>query len=155
MRTPRNVGILKPWASCLRLLAIVTAVGCGSDGGLPDMVAIRGTVTYKGQPLTHGTVLYLPKDESGRQARGEIQRNGRFVLTTLRAGDGAQVGEYSIVVIALQAHPGEDRAAIEAAGGMIQRGYIIPEKYTKSDASGLSDSVDKKHSGKKDISLDG
>lgn len=148
-----HAGVAGLWASRLSLFIIAAVAGCGSDG-LPGMVAIQGTVTYKGQPLTHGTVLYLPKDGSGRQARGEIQPDGRFALTTLRAGDGAQVGEYSIVVISLAPHPGEDRAAIEAAGGMIERGYIIPEKYTKPETSGLSDTVDKNHSGKKDIVLD-
>ena len=149
-----DAGLQRMWASRLSVLIIAAAAGCGSDG-LPGMVAIQGTVTYKGEPLTHGTVLYLPKDGSGRQARGEIQPDGRFELTTLRAGDGAQVGEYSIVVIALQPHPGEDRAAIEAAGGIIERGYVIPEKYTNRDTSGLSDTVDKNHSGEKDIVLDG
>ena len=36
---------------------------------------------------------------------------------------------------------------------MIRRGYAIPEKYTKAETSGLSDVVDDRHSGVKDIVL--
>lgn len=118
------------------------------------MVAIRGQVTYNGAPLSHGTVLYLPKAQGGRQARGEIE-DGKFQLTTLRSGDGAQQGEYDIVIIALEAHPGEPttREEIEQAGGLIQRGFAIPERYTKAETSGLSDVVDKNHPGTKTIAL--
>ena len=135
------------------IIAVLLSTGC-HESGLPNMVPIRGTVTYDGQPLTEGNVLYLPKTSGGRQARGDIQPDGSFRLTTLRKDDGAQMGEYDIVVIALNPHPGEpSREELEAAGGLIERGYAIPEKYTKRETSGLSDSVSKDHSGKMEIML--
>ena len=97
------------------------------------MVPIRGEVLLDGKPLSDGTVLYLPKAQGGRQARGAISKDGSFRLTTLREDDGAQVGEYNIVVIAYEAHPGEPtREEVEAAGGLIKRGFAVPEKYNKS-----------------------
>jgi hypothetical protein len=118
------------------------------------MVPIRGEVFYNGKPLTEGTVLYLPTKAGGRQARGDIQPDGTFRLTTLRDGDGAQKGEYGVVVIALKPHPGEpSREEIEQAGGMIQRGSLIPEKYNLPETSGLTDVVDENHSGSKRLEL--
>jgi hypothetical protein len=142
--------------SCIAWLlffALLAPVGC-SEPGLPNMVPIRGTVTYQGKPLQEGTVLYVPKSADGRQARGDIQPDGSFRLTTLREHDGAQQGEYDIVVIALEPHPGEppSREEVEARGG-IRRKSIIPPKYTKAETSGLSDVVDDRHPGVKDLEL--
>jgi len=139
---------------CAGLLWMAVLPGCGRDG-LPNMVAIRGTVSYQGKPLTEGTVLYLPQDPQGRQARGDVAADGTFTLTTLRNGDGAQQGSYRIVVIAYKPHPGEmTREQIEAAGGLIHREFSIPEKYTKAETSGLTDEVNRDHSGIKQLALE-
>lgn len=143
-------------ATCLSIAAalaiLVVVAGCG-DGG-PKLVPIRGQVTYEGQTLKSGTILYVPRDRAaGRQARGEIQPDGTFQLMTFKPGDGALVGEYDIAIVALDVHPGESREAIEAAGGIVQRGSLIPEKYGDPSTSGLSDSVNADHSGEKRIEL--
>lgn len=128
------------------------SAACG-PAGLPNMVPIRGTVRVDGKPLNEGTVLYLPIG-SGRQARGDIQPDGSFQLTTLREGDGAQYGEYQVVVIAYKPHPGEPtREQIEAMGGKIEREFAIPEKYTQGETSGITDTVDANHSQVKEIEL--
>lgn len=129
--------------------------GCGGPAGLPDMVPIRGTVSYAGQKLTEGTVIYAPVASDGRQARGNIQPDGSFRLTTLREHDGAQHGEYKIVVIALEPHPGEppSREEVEAAGGGIKRESLIPNKYTSAATTDLTDSVGADHGGVMNIEL--
>jgi hypothetical protein len=129
--------------------------GCGGPPGLPDMVPIRGTVAYNGKMLTEGTVIYAPTSSEGRQARGTIQADGSFRLTTLRENDGAQQGDYKIVVIALEPHPGEppSREEVEAAGGLIKRGYLVPEKYTSAATTDLTDLVNDDHSGVMEIEL--
>ena len=128
--------------------------GC-NRGGSPNMVKIRGTVTYNGQPLTQGTVVYVPQGAEGRQARGEIQPDGSYVLTSLKDGDGAQQGDYVITVVSLKPHPGEPttREEIERTGGRIVRESAIPDKYSNPATSGLADNVTKKHPGTKDIAL--
>jgi hypothetical protein len=137
----------------LILCALVSSiVGCG--GGGPKMMPIEGEVIYQGKPLTTGTVLYVPRDRAaGRQARGEIQSNGTFQLMTFKPADGAMLGEYDIAIVALKPHPGESREAIEAAGGIVPRGSLIPDKYSDPSTSGLSDSITTDHSGKKRIEL--
>ena len=72
-------------------------------------------------------------------------------MTSLKRGDGVMMGDYHIVVYAYEPHPGEPSTREEheqlASKGEIERGFIIPEKYTRPDASGLSDTVDGNHSG--------
>lgn len=141
----------------LVLVAICTSLimSCGRPAGLPNMVPIRGTVSYGGSMLTEGTVIYAPVASEGRQARGTIQRDGSFRLTTLRENDGAQHGEYKVVVIALEPHPGEppSREEVEAAGGRITRGSLIPDRYTSAATTDITDSVNDDHAGVMKIEL--
>lgn len=151
--------MMHSWTRGLRnavlFLASSALLGCGGPAGLPDMVPIRGTVSFKGELLTDGHVIYAPVSAEGRQARGAIQTDGSFRLTTLRENDGAQQGEYKIVVIALEPHPGEppSREEVEAAGGKIRRGSLIPKRYTSAETTELSDSVDDSHDGVMKIEL--
>lgn len=138
------------WIALYLLFALFA--GCGPSG--PAMVPIEGTVVYNDKPLTSGTVIYVPDDRvNGRQARAEIQSDGSFELTTFEPGDGALHGQYTITVVALDVHPGEDRASIEANGGLVKRGSLIPERYGDPSQSGLTDNVDDDHSGTKRIEL--
>lgn len=147
-----------------RILLLVTTIlsfqvlGC-ADNNPFGAIPVRGKVTYNGQPLTQGEVLYNPTDPSGRRAKGKIQGDGTFQLTTLEKNDGAIPGDYQISVLAYAPHPGEP-SRTEASEQpdqikqRIQRGHIIPEKYTDPETSGLTDVVDKNHSGFKEIILE-
>lgn len=80
--------------SCCRLMALVVAgavsaiAGCGSSSG-PQMMPIKGNITYNGQPLTQGRVVYMPKEPTAaRQANGPTSI--RMLLTKL--GDLLQAG---------------------------------------------------------------
>jgi hypothetical protein len=128
---------------------IVFVAGCGSSSEL-DMVPIRGEVTFNGQPLTVGSVIYMPVGATGRQATGKIQPDGSFQLTTREANDGALAGEYKIVVHAVKA-PWEEAPSREE---MEKRGRrpvvmtsLVPERYANPETSGLRDNVDSSHSG--------
>ncbi len=139
-------------------LTLAVTFGC-HRGGLPGTIPVRGKVIYGGKPLAEGEVLYNPVDASGRRARGVIQSDGTFRLTTIENGDGALPGEYRIAVVAYAPHPGEpgrteptDTDARIARS--IKRGFLIPERYIDPETSGLSDVVDKQHSGYKELILE-
>jgi hypothetical protein len=139
------------------LAALLFLAGCGSKSGL-DTVPIKGEVTYNGKPLADGTVVYLPEQgSSGRQAMAPIQSDGSFSLTTQTANDGVMKGKYQIVIFAYEPQSAEPktREEIEALvnKGGSERGFVIPEKYTDPEKSGLSDIVDESHSGFKKIEL--
>jgi hypothetical protein len=77
----------------LALLAL--AAGCG-----PNLAQVSGKVTYNGEPVKGGTLIFSPVSESqnspGRPGSAEIQQDGTFVVTTERPRDGAVVGRHRI-----------------------------------------------------------
>jgi hypothetical protein len=83
------------WATALALCLVLGVGGCGS-GKYP----VRGTVTLEdGTPLTRGLVIFERVGE-GRPmtARGNIQADGRYELSTDKPGDGAPPGLYKVVI---------------------------------------------------------
>lgn len=74
--------------------ACLLFAGCGS--GL-DIAPTRGTISVKGEKLTHGRVMFMPIG-GGQPAVGEIQPDGSFVMSTVDEGDGALVGEHSVQI---------------------------------------------------------
>jgi len=142
----------------LGLLTCVLSSGC-RKGGLPGTIPVRGKVIYDGRPLGEGEVLYNPVEKTGRRARGVIQSDGTIKLTTLEKDDGALPGEYRITILAYAPHPGEPGRTVESESRdqikqRIKRGYIIPERYIDPELSGLADTVDKNHSGFKELVLE-
>ncbi|MFO0908733.1 MAG: hypothetical protein U0794_10300 [Isosphaeraceae bacterium] len=77
-------------------LMLAGIAGCGTQAATAvPTVAVSGRVTYKGQPLTCGSLVFEP-DDAGRSAHGEIGADGRFVLSTFKQGDGAMPGVFRI-----------------------------------------------------------
>jgi hypothetical protein len=74
-------------------------VGCGATGSgtSPSLVPVKGKVTFKGQPVTTGTVRFEP-DDYGRPATGKLQSDGTYVLTTLKEGDGVVPGHHRVSI---------------------------------------------------------
>ncbi len=149
---------LKKWqpvAIALSVSAAVVVLGCGGDeSGLGRRYKVTGKVTYKGEPVPHGTVNFLPVKPAppeGRAATGEI-KDGYYSLTTVGDFDGALPGDYNVAIVALDM----DLAAAASSakeGGMIHQGdpahqkaqknakKLIPTKYGVSETSGLKATV--------------
>lgn len=77
-------------------LGIVAAVGC--NDGRPKRVTVSGTVLLDGEPLTKGSVIFVP--EGGRPSNGKIGPDGRFVLRCFDDDDGALLGVHRVAVAA-------------------------------------------------------
>ena len=109
--------------------------GCGSSGRphAAATVPVKGTVTYKGKPLSGGEITFEPG--FGREAFGTIQSDGTFVLTTFKEGDGAVVGTHRVAVTGT------------AAGGR----QATPLKYKNTSSSKIQVEVSE---GKTDYSID-
>lgn len=76
------------------LLTLAVVAGCNRG---PQMGAVTGVLTFSGRPIERGTVQFFP-DVSGPMAAGVLDPGGAFQLTTKTPGDGAIVGDYTIVV---------------------------------------------------------
>ncbi len=115
----------------LGALLLAPLWGCGPAGGVTHatLIPVKGKVTYKGQPLTKGTVKFEP-DDVGRPAGGKIQSDGSYVLGTYQDGDGVIAGHHLVSI----------------SGTGSQRGKeLIPKKYTQRTTSKLTADVDAEH----------
>jgi hypothetical protein len=121
----------------LAALLAYAGSGCGAigSGKVPDLIPVKGKVTFKGKPLTKGTVAFEP-DGFGRPARGELQSDGTFVLSTLKEGDGVVAGEHRVSITGVEKSLAKDRTMI---------------KYASPNTSRLTAQVDREHT---DFTLD-
>ena len=115
----------------IAVLGCGLASGCGSASGVTqtELVPVKGQLTYKGQPVTKGTVTFEPED-FGRPASGPIQPDGSFVLTTRRSGDGVVPGHHRVIVTDTGIKSSRDTLA---------------RKWASAAASGLTADVDAEH----------
>ena len=69
-----------------------------ADDGLPKRVPVAGTVTIDGEPLKLGNIKFVP--DGARPSAGEIDENGRYVLTCYDGNDGAVPGTHRVQISA-------------------------------------------------------
>jgi hypothetical protein len=91
----------KPASITLRRLTlaalIASSAALGGCGGRFEMGQVSGRVTYRGQPLPEGTVMFVP--EVGLGAAGGIRPDGTYRVLTKRPFDGATVGKHKVCVM--------------------------------------------------------
>ena len=90
----------------------VGLASCGPSNGL-NLAPVRGKVTYKGEPVTYGSISLHPdeaKGTSGPLAMGSINRDGTFILSTEVSGDGAIVGLHRVAILGLDPSPVNSKA---------------------------------------------
>jgi hypothetical protein len=85
-----------PWKSAVfAVTLVISAAGCGAS-----LAPVTGKVTWNGEPVKGGTLIFSPVTESanapGRPGSAEIQSDGTFVVSTERPRDGAVVGRHRI-----------------------------------------------------------
>lgn len=131
----RRAGAVLAWLLAVGMLT--TCAGCGR--GRLAVAPVEGKVLHKGKPLPFGSVIFQP--DAGPAARGVIQPDGTFKLSTYGDGDGAVISRHRVRIAAFanqnpqipldspQRQPGVGRA-------------LIPSKYANFDSSGLSVEVE-------------
>lgn len=112
--------------ACLGLL--VASLGCS------DRLAtypVKGKVQFTtGGPVHVGTVE-LKSREHGIHARGEIQNDGTFTLTTYEPGDGAVAGAHDCVVVQLVMAEGLEGHKPSTIG-------VVDRRFSSYSSSGLN-----------------
>jgi hypothetical protein len=126
------------WLAVARLslvaMGLLTLGGCGG-GSVPTYGAGGKVVFPNGEPLGGGKVEFRPvAAPQPVVARGEIQPDGSFRLSTFRPNDGAVEGEHVVLVVPPlpESRPGEPprRASL-----------LIDSRLTQFDTSGLKFTV--------------
>jgi hypothetical protein len=88
----------------LGIAGFAAMVGCDSEIKY-EHAKVHGKVTYKGKPVTFGSVLFMPveapKEGIIQPASGTISPEGTYELTS-QSTAGAILGEHKVVVIAVE-----------------------------------------------------
>jgi hypothetical protein len=125
-------------------LVAMAFVGCGSARTKP----VEGVVLLNGKPLAGAAVHFLPQ-EKGRDATGETDKDGRFVMSTFKPRDGVLTGTYKVVIsppagtadTAQYGSADEAMAAAMKAPAKKPAGPAFPEKYSRPDQTPLTQEV--------------
>ncbi|MCR9295267.1 MAG: carboxypeptidase regulatory-like domain-containing protein [bacterium] len=120
-----------PWLTIGLTLCVVCSVGCSRQ---PRTYPVAGRVQFPaGSPVMVGVVEFQSL-EHGLNARGDIQRDGTFQLTTFEPNDGAVAGEHKCVV--LQMVVGEN-----ISGHRPSKLGVVHPRYASYSTSGLTAQV--------------
>ena len=130
------------------LLAALPMFGCGQSG--PKTYPVTGIVTYRGNPLPLGSVMFVSKEGPPSQP-ALIDQSGRYRFE-------AVAGEHAVQVIARPLRPG-GRPDPALEGGIDYTGVpevksLIPKKYNRYNTSGLTVVVEAEGLNTIDINLD-
>jgi len=100
-----------------------------------DRVVVTGQVTYRGQPLRFGTVVFEP--EAGQYATGVIQPDGTFQMETRGEGEGVPVGKNKVRFVCFAGQDPKAKSGAPRGEGLVMGNSLIPKKYLSSDTSGI------------------
>ncbi len=77
-------------------ILLITA-GCGRGSSGPERYTLSGTVSFKGQPVPRGDIMFVPDHEQQNQGPGSfsIIENGRYET----AADKGIVGGHYVITV--------------------------------------------------------
>ncbi len=114
------------------LCTILVMGGCADSG--PRVTIVRGKVTYRGEPVSQGTIHFAPQESANKEvlrpAVGNLSKDGSFELRAFPGKVGALPGEYAVSVRSY-------------TGTFMDRNvqYLVPEKFADPKTSGLKATV--------------
>jgi hypothetical protein len=116
-------GLAMRW---MALGVFVGLLGCGGRS-LPT-AKVSGKVSYKGMPLSAGTITFLP--DSGRPGYGKIVNGEIKDVSTMSENDGAPLGPNTVTIQSVEESGKQDMYAVPKS--------LIPERYADPAKSGLT-----------------
>lgn len=100
---------------------LLMAVGCGSSD--PNLIPIRGTVSYQGKPLNDGFIRFVPSENSQAPVRVAPVVAGSYELAETRS---LLPGTYQIQI---EGFEGSDIPASDPSQPGESRRQILPPQY--------------------------
>jgi hypothetical protein len=92
-------------------------------------------VTYLGQPLRIGSIVFVP-EAGGKTAMANISREGEYILGSYEETDGAITGKHKIMIIALTS-PGGSGLPEDVIKPDQAPVSVIPERFSDQNKSKL------------------
>jgi len=80
------------------LLLVLTSIGCGSSGDLPELGQVSGVIEVNGKPTPNVAVRFAPVD-GGRPSTGTTNESGRYELVYSLKEMGAKVGSHNVSIV--------------------------------------------------------
>lgn len=144
------------WLVGLSLSFLVMLAGCDGysrTAHLEKVAAVSGTVTYQGKPLEGYRVVFMPTD-GRRPATGITDAQGKFILGTNAANDGAPPGTHKVAFTWAPPQTGEpgQEAVVDTPDKLPKPKVKIPNKYNDPEKSGITHEVPAR--GASDIKFD-
>jgi hypothetical protein len=134
----------------------IVLTGCSNSSRLPTY-PVTGTVTLHGKPLAGAVITFVPTGNEGDAASAITDSEGKYALTTWKAGDGARPGEYRVKVSKQEqaaVDPSkmvknltieeEQKIYVESKKPAPPAKSLIPGKYQDDQTSGLVHTVENK-----------
>ena len=135
------------------LASLIIASGCGGadsklDRKRPPTYRVNGKVLLNGQPVADAGVVFRSSGSAETLAAyGRTDSGGEFTLTTFESGDGAIAGQH-MMTVTKSVVEGEDRSYFDEKSPNYGKTppptktkFLVPEKYSKFETSGLSTTV--------------
>jgi hypothetical protein len=117
-------------ASMLVAALVAIATGCGQSG--PELVPVRGKVTYGGGSWPKaGTVTFAG---GPRPASAQFDEAGNFRVSSFEKREGLQPGKYKVSIDCWEVAPKIDKPGAEKS--------YVPPKYRNTATSGLEITVE-------------
>lgn len=112
------------------ILALGCVSGCGD--ATPKTYRVPGRLVYEdGKPVPGATIVLTTTHDGKRiPARGMVNPDGTFELTTFADKDGVIAGEHDVTIVSL---PATDSATPSKP--------VVAAKYSNSETSGLKTTV--------------
>ncbi|MDC0934948.1 hypothetical protein OAS39_01585 [Pirellulales bacterium] len=141
--------------ACNASLALLS--GCGAEDLVGPTVPVAGKVTFNGNEVTTGTVIFLPDASKGNAAqyesRGAIDASGNYLLQTM-GKEGAPPGAYLVGVAAWKRPP--EVLNPDFRGFPPPNIPLVPLKYNNPASSGLTaEARENAPAGEYDLKLEG
>jgi len=126
-----NRGVI---CGALAVFFVSAASGCSSENRI-ETATVSGIVTYNGDPLQIGSLLFVPV-AGGPSAEANIGTDGSFEMGTYDDDDGAVLGEHKVMITAFTAPGGSGlpEDVIDGDGAPVS---VIPDFYGDLEKSGL------------------
>lgn len=84
---------MRPYQRLLCAMIVVCLIGCGSSG--PPRAAISGTVTLDGEPVSEGTIAFLPAADTKGASTGTEIKEGKYSISS---ANGPTYGKYKVQI---------------------------------------------------------
>ena len=116
---------------CYCLALVIAVFGCSGQLKPPAAEPVMGSVTQKGKPAAGIVVKFHPQFEMGRvkfTPSGETGQDGKFILNTGAAGNGAPRGDYIVTLEKPRIVSDRQNSGIETEVDDLKGKYSDPSK---------------------------